>query len=105
MQPIAIDAVPINKPYTKDELEGRFLQGFQLVGQVLLKTGSGLSTPDNPDGKVNVEPCHLWVANQVMIPAQLVAQVILQSESKDHLCQNLFGMTLDQLEENMEVTE
>lgn len=102
MNPIQVEFEDINKPYSEGEIKERIRKGWHIAGQVLVSHGSGLSTPNNPDGKVGVAPCHVWVANTMAIPAAQVAAIVVQSESKDELVQNLFGMPLDQLEQQMQ---
>ena len=99
---VDVQAVPLDAAFTEEELRDQFFKrGYQLAGQVLVRKGSQIATPDNPDGKQTAMPCNIWVTNVAMIPAPMLAEAILQSESKDMLCQKLFNMTLDQLEQEM----
>lgn len=101
MDPIQVDLIPIGHPFTEEELRDRMAQGWHIAGQVMVAKGGGLVTPDNPEGKANVMPCNIWIINRMMVPADLVGRAVLQSESRDQLCQALFNMPLAQLEESL----
>jgi hypothetical protein len=87
----------------QEEVEDLLMRGYDILGQlpVVLKQG-GVATPDNPEGERVVEPCTVWVANPFMIPAGQIAEVLLESESKDELCAMLFDMTLEELRDELE---
>lgn len=93
----------VSTPVTKEEFESRLLGGWYIFGQVNIKDDSGLSTPSNPDGRVKVTPCNIWVHGPSLLPAGMVAQVLLKSESKDELCEVLFEKTLEELEKALDV--
>jgi hypothetical protein len=101
MEPIEIIPEAIDTLLTQDELKKRIKDGWQLVGQVLLQEGSSIATPDNPTGQRRAMPVNVWVLNRFLIPAHQLAQTLLQSESKDELCEAIFGTSLEQLHEGI----
>ena len=93
----------IEQPMTPQEIEKLIMQGFEILGQLLVvKSEGGVATPENPDGKKEVLPATVWVANPFLVPAGHVAEILLESESKDDLCEMLFDMTLEELRDALE---
>ena len=52
--------------------------------------------------KAEIVPATVWVAHPFLVPAGQVAEVLLESESKDELCETLFDMTLEELRDALE---
>lgn len=93
----------VSRPMSPEEIEDLLMRGFVVLGQmIVVKQAGGVATMDNPDGKAEHVPATVWVANPFAMPAGHVAQVLLDSESKDDLCATLFDMTLEELEDALE---
>lgn len=104
MKPI-VKPVPLNNPIPESDLRSMIEQGWELWGQAIVELSpGGVATMDNPEGHALRQPCHILVRNPLKIPAAYAAQILLESESKDDLCESLFGMTLEQLQQEMEAT-
>jgi len=102
MRPFKTLLVPLNKPMTREEISQLVNQGWSLYGQVVWEKRANLATVDNPEAQSDYIPCNLWVLHTGMMPSYMVAQTIIESESKEDLCQQLFGASEDELAEMME---
>jgi hypothetical protein len=92
----------LNKPWDIEKLKAHVREGWYIMGQAYVWTGSEIATPDNPDGIRQAVLCNVWVINTAMIPAGLVAETLLRSKSKDELCELLFGVAPEELQRQVE---
>jgi len=109
----AIEPIPVMKPMTMEELVGRIQRGWRIEGQVIIPTGSGVITPDNPTGQTGV-PVNVWVLPEPMVPlGELISTIlaldstaqmgqITAAEILGHFTQAVIGTTVEQLRLSVE---
>lgn len=77
---------PINSPVNAEILQEYLDSGWSYLGQFL-------TMDDNNE----VSMAHAWAAHPYTITVTRVAQIVLESESKDELSEKLFGMPLEEV--------
>ena len=109
----AIDFTPVMKPLSPEELLGRLQRGWTIAGQVLLQQGSGVATPDNPNGATAV-PVNVWTLPEPMVPlGELISTLLAMDKAVEmgqlapgqvleSFAQGVIGVTIEQLRQTVE---